>query len=160
MTKELTLALLTGAAAAIIALPAAIAQPKNPPPGGPGQHRLFAHFDRNADGAISGDEFVAAREAHFARLDADKDGHVARSEFQSPRKRPANAPQVSDERRRKIEARRAARFGRLDTDGDGAVSRDEYAAGGNELFSRLDGDGDGRITRAEIASHRPPKRPR
>lgn len=50
------------------------------------RHRMkrekhFAHTDAAADGSISVEDFVAARQARLAALDTDGDGIVTREEF-------------------------------------------------------------------------------
>jgi hypothetical protein len=66
---------------------------------------------------VSQAEFVQARTARIAAMDANGDGVVSAEEMQAARQA------------RMVEGRERA-FGRLDADGDGAISRAEWAQAG------------------------------
>ncbi len=85
--------------------------------------------DPDGDGATSKDEMLAASEARFTRLDANKDGRLG-----------------ADERGAGMGGRM---MGRADTDGDGNVSLDEMRAATGQRFDRIDTDHDGKIDKAE-----------
>lgn len=118
---------------------------------------------------------VQARvQAHFAQVDADRDGFITQTEAET---------QVAAHR----EQRRGDRFARLDANGDGAISRAEFEAPhqrgeraerrenrserraeraerrgerratrgmrlGARAFDRLDTDSDGRISLADVSA--------
>lgn len=100
-------------------------------------------LDGNGDGAITLEEFEAARleaiRAQFARLDADGDGTLTPTELRS--------------RRDHFAERRGQRMADVDTDGDGAWSLPELQAVRPgltvEQFNRLDRNGDGLIREDE-----------
>lgn len=104
--------------------------------------------DTNGDGAVTLEEFEAARlamiRAQFARLDADGDGRLTAAE--------------RDQRRERFAARPRGPLPQVDTDGDGAWSLAELQVVRPELtveeFNRLDRDGDGLI-RADERPTRP-----
>ena len=99
----------------------------------------FERIDTNKDGAVSAEEFDAARRRDFDLLDANKDGFLSRQEFIQQR---GADPKLTQLRER--------RFNDLDANRDGRIGRDEYLAYGRNLFILLDRDRDGRITRAEF----------
>ena len=99
----------------------------------------FERIDANKDGAVSLEEFEAARRRDFELLDVGKDGLLSRQEFISQR---GADPTLARLRER--------RFQEIDADRDGRVSRNEYLAYGRRQFVVLDRDRDGRITRAEF----------
>lgn len=73
------IAIVAAAAAALFATAASAQQ-------GGGQYtpeQIFGNWDKNADGGVTKEEFVAAGrpEANFDRLDLDKDGKVTIEEF-------------------------------------------------------------------------------
>ena len=106
--------------------------------------------DTNGDGAVTLDEFEAARleaiRAQFARLDADGDGRLTADEL--------------DQRRERFAGRPRGPLLEVDTDGDGAWSLAELQAVRPDLsaeqFNRLDRDGDGLIRADERPQGRRP----
>ncbi len=71
----------------------------------------MAMADANKDGAVSRAELTAALDARFARMDADKDGKVTKSDRDAQRA-----------------ARLDKRFASLDVDSSGQISKAEFAA--------------------------------
>ena len=102
-------------------------------------------FDKDGDGALSLDEFRAARDAQldqrFAQLDVNHDGKLTPDELRA-------APH-------RFGVAWRERAARIDTNGDGAWSFDELQAVRPDLtieqFNRLDKNGDGLITSDERA---------
>lgn len=90
--------------------------------------------DPNGDGVTTRDEMVAASEARFVGLDANKDGKLS-----------------ADERGAGMGGRMMAR---ADADGDGNVSLDELRAATGQRFDRIDANHDGKIDQAERDSLR------
>lgn len=78
--------ILSMAAAAIIASPAAFADHHNDGDMDGKKHhksRMMDKMDANSDGAISKDEFMAAHEEKFNSMDADGDGAVTEDEMKA-----------------------------------------------------------------------------
>jgi hypothetical protein len=100
-------------------------------------------FDKDGDGALSLDEFRAARDAQieqrFAQLDANHDGKLTPDELRA-------GP-------RRLGAAWRDHTANIDANGDGAWSFDElqsvFPSITIERFNKLDKNGDGLITRDE-----------
>jgi Ca2+-binding EF-hand superfamily protein len=88
-------------------------------------------FKREAPQAVDKPEYIKEREALFDKLDADKSGSIARSEW------PANDRS----------------FRRLDGDSNGSLNKEEFLSVSgrfwNELFENWDRNGDGLLSRNE-----------
>lgn len=156
----MTRLLLGGAAtAAILVAGVAVAQTTAPVPAAP--RSKAAQPQTRAD--------VQARIARqFARLDANRDGFVTRTEAEAlTAKRAARTDRRAERRARHLDP--AAIFGRLDSNKDGRITRAEAEAARNAhvvakegqpakahavafggLFNRADTNRDGAITRAEF----------
>lgn len=94
----------------------------------------FKAFDKNNDGAISGDELNSAE--YLKMLDADKNGTLTREEaLQSVRKTQKLVGEGSDT---------GSLFKRLDKNADGKLTEDELP--NKRWFSGLDADKDGSVT--------------
>ena len=166
--------LVASAAAAFIAAPA-IAQPQL----GAGFTRadvesrvrnMFARVDVDRDGYVTEDEARAVqpaapmrrgirggprggnREAQFARLDADGNGVITRSEFLQPRAGGGRRGMRADRGQRG--GLRLHAFARLDSDRDGRVSLAEATSARLRAFERLDMNRDGRVTPDERRARR------
>ena len=92
----------------------------------------FEAADRNDDGVVNVDEYVANVVRLFDGVDGDDDGMLA----------PADIPQVPDDR-----------FARADRDGDGMISLGEAVAERMILYFDLDTARDGVLTLEEILAH-------
>lgn len=111
-------------------------------------------LDRNGDGAVSLEEFQAARASaaaeRFAELDADGDGLLTDEELATRRDGRRFGPGPG--------RRHGAPGARLDADQDGSVSLAELQAVHPnvtaEQFAEFDGDGDGALSRAELEAAR------
>ena len=69
--------------------------------------RRFARYDKDKDGRVEREEYLANRKKAFARLDADGDGRLGFDEYA---------------------AATVKKFGRADRDGDGGLAAPEFAA--------------------------------
>lgn len=133
--------------AVLATLPAAAfaAQPSAPAPGAHAdffQHML-QKMDRNGDGRISLDEYLAEAGAKFKSIDSANKGRIDAADIAAS---PAAIARID---------RRAERLvRRLDSSGAGYVTADEFAAAAQKRFARLDRNGDGRLTPDELATHR------
>jgi Ca2+-binding EF-hand superfamily protein len=97
----------------------------------------FRALDKNGDGKISKTEFDGPA-AMFTRIDANKDGMLARGEVDRFAATGGNGFP-------------APRFVAMDRDGDGRISRQEFR-GGPAVFDRLDTDKDGFLSLPEFRS--------
>lgn len=79
------------------------------------------------------------RNAAWAAADADSNGALSRSEYDS----------MANTRHQRRAARGSRLFDRADTNDDGLLSLEEISAGPLAMFERADADNDGLVTRAE-----------
>jgi Ca2+-binding EF-hand superfamily protein len=114
----------------------AVAKPRQPDPS-----RIFDSADTNGDGVITREEFHAARQGLFARLDRNGDGFIDKDDMSGRLAR-----------RQKAQERLAELVTQLDKDGDGRVSRSEFVDGPTPLFDRADTDRNGELSRDEVAA--------
>lgn len=126
----------------------ASAQPAEGPPPGHGKDHFIAAYDSNADGAVTADEFEAARAAGHARVDADHNGAASEAEYVAE----FESRLTETGEARAAQVRQAhVRFGVLDADHDGALTLAEFQAAGQRIFQRLDTDENGTIDAADGA---------
>lgn len=103
----------------------------------------FAGADANGDGNITRAEFIAGREAKFAKFDRNGDGVISKDDFgRLARFRPDAA--------RRIDALISA----MDKNGDGKVSRDEMMTAPTPLFDAADVNSNGVVDAQEVAAMR------
>src|SRR4051812_30583965 len=100
----------------------AVAQQRQPDPA-----KVFDSADTNGDGVVTREEFQAARERLFGRLDRNGDGFIDADDLSG---RMAG--------RQKSQKRLAELVSQLDKDGDGRVSKPEFVDGPARLFDRAD----------------------
>lgn len=134
-------------------------------------HRIFKHFDKNADGALTQDEVPAKLWERLAKADADNDGVVTKAELKAAReRRRADRAETGETagsssrtagkrgRRRGRHMRRRAALKHLDKNEDKALSQDEVPAKLWERISKADADGDNAVTRDEAKAFREARR--
>jgi Ca2+-binding EF-hand superfamily protein len=156
--------------------------------GKPGQlepAKMFDYLDKNSDGKLSADEIPEGRPLLaqvFKRGDKDGDGTLSREEFlatitalrnlqqQKPNGGQSNGGQPQDDpakagrpdgsnspagqRRTQANGQRVAkRFAKMDADHDGKISQAEFAAVQNQRFEKIDSNGDGYLEPSEIRQH-------
>jgi len=114
----------------------AVAQERQPDPG-----KILDSADTNGDGVITREEFHAARERLFGRLDRNGDGYIDHADMSG---RLAG--------RQKAQERLAELVEQLDADGDGRVSKAEFVDGPTPLFDLADTDHNGELSRDEVAA--------
>lgn len=164
--KSMRIAILAGAALAVVAgaLPA-IAQP-GPGPGNGGRGfamgEAFARADSNGDSRVSRDEGWAWLQARFQEVDADRDGGVTVEEM-----RAFAETQMGSRGRAGAADRRAGRgmerhgqgmFRALDANSDGKVNLEEIRPFAEAMFRARDVNSDGALTREEVRPrHRGPR---
>lgn len=116
----------------------ALAQPAGGA-GGQGMMGRLMAADANHDGAISKAEARSAREAMFARLDANKDGFLTSDETAR-----------GDGQKGGRGGRGGQRGGGGDANGDGKVSREEFLNGRYRAFDMFDANHDDVLEASEI----------
>jgi Ca2+-binding EF-hand superfamily protein len=108
---------------------------------------LVRHVDTAGNGYITPDEFVAAAQKRFARLDKNRDGRLTPDELAGRWARAAKANGGG-----KFAQLARQRFDKADTNHDGVVSADEYVAAAKALYAQLDTQHNGKVTANEIAT--------
>jgi len=103
--------------------------------------RLFDAADTNRDGAVTRDEYRAARAHAFARLDRNGDGYLDHRDSAGRRPAGRRAGERIGELREELDANR-----------DGRISKHEFVNGALPGFDRLDTDGNGELDADEIAT--------
>ncbi len=99
---------------------------------------IFTLVDTNADQIVTEDEFLRFHAPLFAVFDQNRDGAIARAEFDRLANRRPNLAQLV--------------FAVFDTDGNGQVNRAEYDRYYQGQFATLDTDRDGGVTLAEATA--------
>jgi opacity protein-like surface antigen len=128
-------------AAAMAAASAASAQfgPPNPDP--------------NRDGRVTLPEFKAVSSTQvLQRLDSNKDGSLARAEYQTA------IDLISRFAGADVGKRAARRFAEDDSNQDGQLSRAEMELAAQRRFAKADSNGDGSLDKAELKASRQPAR--
>ena len=111
--------------------------------------------------AYGGGKYAVRAEAHFAEMDADKDGKVSAAEMRAYRAASFAKADANGDGKLSVEeldeARKAQRIERLqkmvlwlDSDGDGMLSVEEFDPRKGAMLSRMDADGDGSLTMEEM----------
>ncbi|WDS35077.1 EF-hand domain-containing protein [Pseudoxanthomonas sp.] len=114
-------------------------------------------YDGNGDGQVTRAEFDQARNAQFTRTDRDGDGALSQDEYLAEfedrlDRRIATLNQGED---RQVHVR----FGVLDTDKDGKMTFAEYQASGKRLFDTADRNHDGVVDAADARLPAPRRQP-
>ena len=99
-------------------------------------------FDLNGDGRITRPEFIAGRDARFAKYDRNRDRVITAADF--PDGAGKTLPGLG------VESMIAA----ADINKDGKITRNELGLSGTPLFDRADADGNGIVEKAEVAKFR------
>lgn len=109
--------------------------------------------DVNRDGRVTLPEFRAVSSTQLLqRLDSDKDGVLARAEYQ------AAIDLLSRFAGAGVARRAAQRFVEDDANQDGRLSRSEMDRGAERRFLKADANGDGWLDKAELKASRQPRR--
>jgi Ca2+-binding EF-hand superfamily protein len=99
--------------------------------------------DLDKDGKITLAEYQKTQAGGVLRLDANKDGKVARAEAQAASKRVPNGSAMVDRM-----------WGRLDANGDGVITRTEIDASAKRRFEIGDTNKDGWLSKGELQTLR------
>jgi Ca2+-binding EF-hand superfamily protein len=127
------------AAAALLAVPAALAQDA---PKKDRTEAMFKKLDANGDEVIEKVEYDAPRVKLFERIDKDKDGRITLTEVEVLADKRAKRADWSDEKK----AKWIAHLGVKTPQG---LTREEFL-GQKSSFTRIDVDGDGKLTVTEV----------
>ncbi|MEE8348138.1 MAG: EF-hand domain-containing protein [Acidobacteriota bacterium] len=120
---------------------------------------MFERLDQNGDAVVTSDEVPDEQKELFDRLlsrgDRDQDGKLTREEFLAVRERTESRQGQGRRQRgeRRFDPERM--FQRMDANGDGKITRDEFPEQAPPMLERMDSDGDGAITREELSNFRP-----
>lgn len=114
---------------------------------GPGAGMMMQGIDSDADGKVSGGEFMAWHDSVFAAMDADGSGSLTKDEFMAVRMGPGDGQGPMAEQ---MQAAKADAFDSADSDGDGTISADQFADLAAAEFTGADADGDGALTADEF----------
>lgn len=115
-------------------------------------------LDKNHDGRVTKDEFLAGSKKRFAKADANKDGVISPQEGKAA-KAALKEKQAKREAKRLAEGKPVKRgkpakaakpyLSTLDANKDGRVSQKEYLARREKQFSKMDANRDGSVSRDE-----------
>lgn len=116
-------------------------------------------LDKNHDGRVTKDEFLAGTKKRFAKADANKDGVISSQEAKAA-KAALKEKQAKRDAKRLAEGKPVKRakagaksskphLSTLDTNKDGRVSQKEYLARREKQFSKMDTNRDGSVSREE-----------
>lgn len=112
---------------------------------------LVKRIDTAGNGYITRDEFLAAAQKRFAKLDANGDGKLTPDELR-PQHFPRVGAQIDETGGGHGAKRMQTRFDKLDSNHDGVVSLDEYVAGASAMFAKLDPQNTGKVTAQQLAN--------
>jgi Ca2+-binding EF-hand superfamily protein len=102
---------------------------------------VFERADANEDGAVTREEFHAARADRFAKLDRNSDGYID-----------SNDVPERLAKRRQQKGGGDLMGGQFDADGDKKVSKEEFINGPTTLFDRADANKDNVLDAKELAA--------
>jgi Ca2+-binding EF-hand superfamily protein len=108
---------------------------------------IVKHLDTAGNGYVTKDEFLAAAESRFARMDGNGDGKLTPDELASPHGPHGNMPDKTGAGHASFGQKR---FDQFDTNHDGVVTKDEFLAEAAAKFAQFDTAGNGKVTAAEI----------
>jgi Ca2+-binding EF-hand superfamily protein len=111
---------------------------------------LVRRLDAAGNGYVTQDEFVAAAQKRFARLDTNGDGKLTPSELTG--RGGHGTGSASGATQSKWAQAVQKRFAAADTNHDGAVTLDEYVAAAKAHYAKLDLQHNGKVTASEIAA--------
>jgi len=103
---------------------------------------IIARLDTAGNGYVTRDEYLAAAQGRFARIDVDADGKLTADELAGSHRHAKPDGAHGDHSQ--------SRFEKLDSNHDGVVTREEFMAAASEKFAKLDAAGDGKVTAEDI----------
>lgn len=140
---------------------------------GPSPEELFGRLDANQDGAVTADEIPERQKRFLDRVvkagDKDGDGKLSKDEFVAGLKAGREQPQAQTDQNRPDQARPDQPrpqvnpeqfFQRLDSNGDGKITKDdEVPERAREFVKRADADRDGAVSKEEFLKMPRPGQP-
>lgn len=128
----------------------------------------FKALDTNRDGVVTEQEAVQARQKRgaerFAKMDANKDGRLSKTEVKMPDQRfqkldvnkdgTLTQNELLQGKRKGNDSKRKGMWMRLDSNKDGKITEKEATAAADRMFEKLDANKDGAITQEEMRKAR------
>jgi hypothetical protein len=108
----------------------------------PKRDTAFAKIDANKDGKLARTEFAAVSGKGMGRMDQNADGAISTAE-------------IDAELKKRMEKRRIRLLQSLDADGNGTVTNAELDKYAEALFNGADADKDGLLSLAEAQAFKP-----
>lgn len=150
----LPLAMLTGMAGAALAQTAGEGDTPPPAPGVAGGHSqaaFIASYDRDGDGQVTQEEFLAMRTERFQGADKDGDGALNEAEYVAEfegrlRQQYAEQDREPDAFFERGLTQAGVRFALLDRDRNGLLSPEEDLASAERTFAGMDTNGNGVVS--------------
>jgi hypothetical protein len=110
---------------------------------------FIAEQDLNKDGKVAKEEYQAGRDQRFAATDSEKDGGLQHDEYVGEYTARLLAQKPSDEDKARQLRQVEVRFGVLDSNKDAKISKPEYDSSGWAMFAVHDADKNGRVDAAD-----------
>lgn len=119
------------------------------PVGGHAKAQFMASYDADENGAVDATEFETVRKASYTRTDVNSDGVVNEAEYVGDFEARLAASNPKAEERDDQIKQAHTRFNVLDADKDKKLTFAEYGASGKRIFGELDTNKDGKIDAAD-----------
>lgn len=114
---------------------------------GPRGEKMFARMDANSDGVITRSEFSGGAEQRFARIDQNSDGSVTKEEFNQPRGEHARRGGGADGEKPAGDDK-----GKRERPAPSPEQIERWKAHHEARFARLDQNSDGKIAKSEMTA--------
>ena len=124
------------------------------PAGGHGHAAFIGGYDANRDGVVTRSEYDSVRKQRYVAADTNGDGSLSEAEYVAEfegRLKQQYAGKPTDESYANSIKQAHVRFNILDTNKDGKLSVDEELAIADKTFKGSDLNGDGKVDPADAA---------